>query len=60
MNFTDYEGKKVTIKSDKSEGTVHKVTHKKGTGGGLAVIFQVKDVNGKLHELMPHQLELAV
>lgn len=60
MSFAEYEGKKVTIKSNKTEGTVDKVTHKKGSGGGLAVIFLVKDINGKLYELMPHQLELAV
>lgn len=60
MNFEDYRGKKVTIKSTAQEGIVDSVTHKKGTGGGLAVIFLVKDVNGKIHTLMPHQLTLAV
>lgn len=60
MNFDSYRGKKVTIKSNNTEGTVDAITHKKGTGGGLAVIFLVKDINGKIHELMPHQLKLAV
>lgn len=60
MNFDSYTGKKVTIKSTNQEGTVQSVTHAKGSGGGLAAIFFVKDDNGKLHELRPHQLKLAV
>lgn len=60
MNFESYRGKKVTIKSNNQEGTVQDVTHKKGSGGGLAVVFFVRDPAGKLHELAPYQLNLAV
>lgn len=60
MNFESYKGKKVTIKSTDQEGVVESVTHAKGSGGALAAVFYVKDGNGKLHELRPHQLKLAV
>lgn len=59
MNFENYKGKKVTIKSNSQEGTVESLVHKRGKGG-LAVEFSVRDTNGKLHALMPHQLKLAV
>lgn len=60
MNFESYRGKEVTIKSNNQKGTVQDVMHRKGTGGGLAVVFMVKDPAGKIHELAPYQLNLAV
>ena len=56
MNFDQYKGKSVTIKSTGAQGTIVAVRLKKGSGGGMSARMIVIDIEGKEHELMPHEL----
>ena len=58
MSFESYRGKPVTIKSTATSGVIDEILRYRGAGGGLAVRYVVKDAAGKVHELMPHEVQI--
>jgi hypothetical protein len=56
MSFTQYNGKKATIKSTDAQCIIERVIHKRGADGSLGARFILKDDQGKEHEMMPHEI----
>jgi len=58
MNFENYKGKTATIKSTQVIGVIVNVRYKRGADNSLGARFEIKDEDGKIHELMPHELKI--
>lgn len=55
MTFQTYKDRKVTIKSTGAQGTIEDVKHRRNSDGAMGARMMVRDEDGKLHELMPHE-----
>lgn len=58
MTFEHYKGKRAIIRSTSVEGTIENVINKRGANTRLAARYILIDDTGKLHELMPHEIEI--